>query len=183
MTNTRWVTSAGTMRAIADVDPEIAQIAFASERSIALGGWPRAVAGQSWASCAQFETDVASGAIPADVRVAMYDPERWRQTPTSEQRDPVSAIARFGEMARGLGYQVMITPHPGLVSVKGAVFTRDDDESEEDAYERSGIAEAAARAADIVETQAQRLQNDPSAIGRSSRRPPSGHAASTPRSS
>jgi hypothetical protein len=151
------------MRAIAAVDPEIARIAFACDRAIALGGWPGAVAGQAWASCERFEADVASGAIAADVRVAMYDPERWRHTPLAEQRDPVAAIARFGELAHRHGYLVMITPHPGLVSVKGGAFGREGDETEEDAYERSGIAEAAAAAADIVETQAQRLQNDPRA--------------------
>ncbi|MEW6060195.1 MAG: hypothetical protein AB1551_08690 [Actinomycetota bacterium] len=32
--------------------------------------------------------DVASGAIAPDVRVAMYNPERWKHTPLSEQRDP-----------------------------------------------------------------------------------------------
>ena len=163
MTTSLWVTSGRTMRAIAGVDPEIAQTAFASDRAIALGGWPGAVAGQAWASCELFEADVASGAIAADVRVAMYDPERWRHTPLAEQQDPVAAIARFGDLARQHGYRVIITPHPGLVSVKGGAFRREANETEEDAYERSGIAEAAARAADIVETQAQRLQNDPQA--------------------
>jgi hypothetical protein len=57
----------------------------------------------------------------------------------------------------------MITPHPGLLSVKGSALAREVDETEEAAYERSGITEAAARAADIIETQAQRLQNRPDA--------------------
>jgi hypothetical protein len=57
----------------------------------------------------------------------------------------------------------MITPHPGLVSVEGSSPASKIDESEEAAYERSGLTEAAARAADIIETQAQRLENRPDA--------------------
>jgi hypothetical protein len=93
----------------------------------------------------------------------MYDPERWRQTPVEEQRDPLGAMTRFGEVARQHGYVSMITPHPGLLSVKGSALARADSETEEAAYERSGITEAAARAADIIETQAQRLLNHPDA--------------------
>lgn len=159
----RWVTSTGTMSAIAAVDPEVADVAFGSGRSIALKGWPGAVTGLSWASCAQFEADVTSGVIGADVHVAMYDPERWRQTPSAEQRDPVAAIGRFGELAHRHGYVAMITPHPGLLSVKDGAVGRRAQETEEEAYARSGIGDAAARAGDIVETQAQRLQNDPPA--------------------
>jgi hypothetical protein len=158
-----WVTSKGTMEAIAAVDPEVAARVFVSDHAIALGGRPGAITGTSWASCAQFEADATSGAIGADVRVAMYDPERWRQTPLEEQRDPLGAMTRFGDVARQHGYVCMIAPHPGLLSVKGSALARDADETEEAAYERSGITEAAARAADIIETQAQRLQNRPDA--------------------
>ncbi|MEW6060196.1 MAG: hypothetical protein AB1551_08695 [Actinomycetota bacterium] len=60
----------------------------------------------------------------------------------------------------GTGTARSSLPTPGLVSVKGGAFRREANETDEAAYERSGIAEAAALAADIVETQAQRLQND-----------------------
>lgn len=151
------------MEAIATVDPEVAKAHFVSDHAIALGGRPGAITGTSWASCAQFEADATEGKITPDVRVAMYDPERWRQTPVEEQRDPLGAMARFGDVARQHGYVCMITPHPGLLSVKGSTLARDADETEEAAYERSGITEAAALAADIIETQAQRLQNRPDA--------------------
>jgi hypothetical protein len=158
-----WVTTAGTMEAIAAVDREVAAVAFGSDHAIALGGRLGAIAGRSWASCALFRVDASSGAIEADVRLAMYDPERWRHTPVLEQRDPIGAMARFGDLARRHGYVCMITPHPGLVSVEGSSLAPEVDETEEAAYMRSGITEAAARAADIVETQAQRLQNRPDA--------------------
>lgn len=158
-----WVTATGTMDAIAAVDPEVAEAVFVSDHAIALEGRPGAITGLSWASCAAFEADASSGAIGADVRVAMYDPERWRHTPAEEQRDTIGAMSRFGELAHRYGYVSMITPHPGLVSVEGSSLDRGPDETEESAYERSGITEAAARAADIVETQAQRLQDRPDA--------------------
>lgn len=151
------------MDAIAAVDPEIADATFGSDQAIALGGRPGAISGRAWASCAAFEAEVTSGAIGADVCVAMYDPERWRHTPADEKLDPVGAVTRFGRVARDHGYVCLITPHPGLVSVAGSALVRDAEETEEAAYERSGITEAAARAADIVETQAQRLQHRPDA--------------------
>lgn len=158
-----WVTSAGTMRAIASVDPDAAKASFTSPHAIALGGWPGATTGQAWASCEQFLSDAAAGLIAPGVRVAMYDPERWRHTPLDEQRDPVPAMTRFAEEARQRGYVVMITPHPGLMRVEGGLFRCAGGETQEDAYARSGMAGAAAAVSDIIETQAQRLQNDPEA--------------------
>jgi hypothetical protein len=153
------------MAAIAAVDPDVAARAFGSGRGIALGGglpsgWPGAITGRAWASLARFEADLGRGAVDAGVRVAMYDPERWRHTPPDEQRDPVTAIRRFIRLCRRRGYISMVTPYPRLVTVRGASFTAERGESEEDGYLRSGIVEAAA-AADICETQAQRLQSRP----------------------
>jgi hypothetical protein len=156
-----WVTAKGTIDAVARHDPEVAKELFESERAIALKGRPGAISGLSWASVAEFERDLEAGAIAADVKVVMYDPEKWKQTPQDEQLRPAPAMTRFGELAKAHGYTRIITPHPGLVSVEGSAFGRRDDESEEDAYLRSGLTQAAARAADIVETQAQRLQNRP----------------------
>ena len=151
------------MDAIAAVDPGVARAAFESDHAIALKGRPGAITGLAWASCAAFEADLDAGAIPDDVRVAMYDPERWRHTPPEEQRDPASAMERFGRIAAEHGYVRIITPHPGLMTAKGSVFDLRPGETEEQAYERSGLAEAAATSADIVETQSQRLQTDPEA--------------------
>lgn len=162
-----WATSAGSMQAIAAIDPGVAARAFGSGRGIALGGgspagWPGAITGRAWASLAAFEEDLRAGAIPAEVRVAMYDPERWRHTPIEEQRDPVAAIGRFVGWCRRHGLVSMVTPYPRLVTVRGAVFVAERGESEEDAYVRSRITVAAA-AADVCETQAQRLQDRPEA--------------------
>lgn len=154
------------MDMIAAVDPEVAEATFVSDHAIALGGRPGAVTGRSWASVASFEADLTSRSIDPEVRVAMYDPERWRHTPVEEQRDPFGAMERFGRLAQDRGYVRMITPHPGLVSVPDGPVVPAFGDTEEVAYERSGLTEAAARAADIVETQAQRLQGDPVAYRR-----------------
>jgi hypothetical protein len=162
-----WATSAGSIAAIAAVDADVATRAFGSGRGIALGAgsrgaWPGAIPGRAWASLVRFERDLHDGAIPADLVVAMYDPERWRHTPAPEQRDPRRAIDRFVELCRDRGYVSMVTPYPRLVTVPGAAFRARTGETEEDAYLRSGIV-ASAAAADVCETQAQRLQDRPDA--------------------
>jgi hypothetical protein len=157
----RWVTAAGTIRAIAQIDPDVAARIFGSHDAIALGGWPGATSGRSWASSARFAEDVANDTIPDDLQVAMYDPEHWDATPLDERLDPHTAIETFGSFARSKGYTVLITPHPNLVSAPGSPLAAKDAETRESAYLRSGIVEVAAANADVIETQAQTLQRDP----------------------
>ncbi|HEX9377679.1 MAG TPA: hypothetical protein VGB19_15755 [Actinomycetota bacterium] len=158
-----WVTSRGTVQSIARLDPEAAEAAFTTPTGIVLGGWPGAVHGRAWASCAQFEQDLEAGRIDPDVRAVMYDPEGWDRTPLAERQDPVTSIHRFALLAREHGYFTIVTPHQGLVEVPGGAFTRAPDETKEEAYLRSGLAAEAARYADACEAQAQRLQRDPAA--------------------
>jgi hypothetical protein len=157
----RWVTSAGTIGAIAAVDPHVADRVFGSSDAVALGGWPGATTGRAWASSERFAEDVAAGAIADDVTIVMYDPEKWDATPLPEKIDPVTHIAAFGDLARSNGYSVMVTPHPNLVSVPGSVHAPRPGETRESAYVRSGIVEASAAIADVYETQAQNHQRDP----------------------
>ena len=82
------MTAAGTIRAIAEIDHDLAVRVFGSRDAIALGGWSGAMTGRSWASSARFAEDVANGAIADDVEVAMYDPEHWDATPLDERLDP-----------------------------------------------------------------------------------------------
>jgi len=157
----RWVTAAGTMRAIAEVDPNVAARIFESRDAIALGGWPGATTGRSWASSTRFAEDVANETIQDDLQVAMYDPEHWDATPLDERLDPHTSIENFGTLARSKAYTVLVTPHPNLVSVPGSPLAPKDEEARESAYLRSGIVEVAAANADVIETQAQTLQRDP----------------------
>jgi hypothetical protein len=157
----RWVTAAGTIRAIAEIDPDVAARIFGSRDAIALGGWPGATTGRSWASSARFAEDVANETIQDDLQVAMYDPEHWDTTPLNERLDPHASIETFGTLARSKGYTVLITPHPNLVSAPRSPLAAKDAETRESAYLRSGIVEVAAANSDVIETQAQTLQRDP----------------------
>jgi hypothetical protein len=157
------VLTKGSIAAIHAIDPDTTRSIFAGPTSIALGGWPGSVTGWAWPSCAQFFSDLTSGAVPTDVRAVMYDPEAWEATPIEERRDPIRFIRRFARLGRRSGYFVIVTPHPGLVEVPGSTITRAADESREDACLRSGITSDAAREADACEIQAQRFQRDPAA--------------------
>ena len=159
----RWVVVAGTIRAIAEIDREVAERAFGTSDTVALGGWPGATNGRAWGSHAAFAAEIRAGTIPPEVRVAMYDPEGWERTPLEERLDPIGSIEAFGALARSSGYPVIVTPHANLVEVPGSRHARGDGESREDAYLRSGIVEAAAANADVIETQAQKMQRDPKA--------------------
>ena len=157
----RWVSVVGTIRALAALEPSAVDATFGAADAIALGGWPGATKGLAWASAARFADDLAGGAIPDDVRVAMYDPEHWDATPLDERLDPRRSIQAFCGLARAGGYTVLVTPHPNLVSVPGSPHAPRGGETREAAYLRSGIVEVSAANADIVETQAQTLQRDP----------------------
>ena len=159
----RWVTSAGTIGSVAEVDRQLADRVFGSPDAVALGGWPGAMTGRAWASAERFAEDVAAGAIAEDVTIVMYDPECWDATPLPERLDPLTHIAAFGALARSHGYAVMVTPHPNLVSVEGSAHAPRTGETREAAYLRSGLVEASAAIADVVETQAQNHQRDPGA--------------------
>ena len=153
----------GTIRAIAEVDAGVAERVFGSNDAIVLGGWPGATTGLAWASSAQFADDVETGSIPEDVRVAMYDPENWEQTPLAERLDPIGSIEAFCVLARSRGYFVLITPHANLVSVPESVHAPRAGETREEAFLRSGIVEVSAANADAVEVQPQKMQRDPPA--------------------
>lgn len=161
-----WLTSQGTVAAIARRDPEAAEATFAKPTGIIMGGWPGALHGQAWASCAAFEDDLMAGRIPVQVRAVMYDPEGWEKTPIEERRDPVTFMHRFANLARDRGFFTIVTPHQSLVDVPGGRHARGPDETMEQAYLRSGLAAEAARFADMSETQSQGLQRDPAAYRR-----------------
>src|SRR5438093_562773 len=140
----RWVTTRGTISAIAALDPQAADAVFGTPTAIALGGWPGSTHGMAWASHAKFAADVAAGVVPDAVRAVMYDPEAWEATPLAEKQDPVKYMQEFARLARERGYFVIITPHPRLVEVPGARCRRHVWETVEAAYLRCRIAAEAA---------------------------------------
>ena len=161
-----WIGTATTRGTLARIDSDAAAGLFGAPRSITLGepiGAPLAV---SWSSERRFARDVADGSIPSSVRIVLYDPEGWLATPPIERRSPVPAMLAFGALARANGYLPVITPHPSLMQVPGATCSAMAGEAIEAAYLRCGIQGAAARAADIVEVQAQFLETDHDAYER-----------------
>ena len=148
--------------------PRIAESLFGSARSVVLGFAPPGPGGPtalSWASEAAFELAIRNRWIPGTVKTVMYDPENWPSTPEKERVDPVAAMRSFSSAARALGYRVILTPHPSLMTVPGGRCTVGAGEPIEAAYVRCDIAGQAARYADVVETQAQYLETDPGAYG------------------
>lgn len=157
-----WILTTNTATVIDGIDPG-ATAAFTGPRALVLGGWPSATRAMGWASYATFASDFAAGTIPGDVRYVMYDPESWAATPLEEQRDPIRFMRAFSTLAHDAGYRVILTPHPNLTTVPGAVCLKRPEESISDAYLRCGIPGTAASLADVLDVQAQYLEADAAA--------------------
>ncbi len=155
-----WVLTGDNMSVINRIDPRVADRFFDTPVSYGLGTWSRSVPSLSWPSEAEFASDVREGRIPRGIQAVMYDPEKWPYTPLDEQIHPGKYMWKFALLAHRHGYYVIITPHPGLVDVPGALCQRAQGETREAAYLRCGIAADAARFADAYETQAQYLEDD-----------------------
>jgi hypothetical protein len=156
-----WIATRTNVETLERLAPELTDLFFDARDALVLGGWGSATAAMGWASVEAFERDLAAGAVPPSVRLAMYDPEAWAHTPWAEQRDPVPAMRRFAEVAREHGLRVMMTPHPSLVTVAGAACGQAVGETVVDAYLRCGIPGAAAEVADVVDVQVQALEREP----------------------
>jgi hypothetical protein len=155
-----WIGTVTTRGTLARIDPDASDGLLGAPRAITLGEPIGAPVALSWSSERRFARDLADRTIPASVRTVLYDPEGWLATPPAERRAPIPAMLAFGALARANGYLPVITPHPSLMAVHGAVCGAIVGESLEAAYLRCGIQAAAARAADIVEVQAQFLETD-----------------------
>jgi hypothetical protein len=159
-----WIATTPTLAHLRAFDPDASALFFDRSSSFVLGGaGTAAVAARAWSDEAAFEADLASGAIPPQVRYVMYDPEGWASTPRGERRHPIAAMRAFARAAGSAGYGVIITPHPNLVEVRHAACGAGPNEKESAAYVRCGIGAVAARVADVVEIQAQWLEWDPPA--------------------
>ena len=156
-----WVITRTNIELLESIDHDVTASYFDTPQTIALGGYGDAVIAQGWASLAAFEADVEAELVADDVTMVMYDPEAWEHTPIAEQLDPVAAMTAFAALARAEGYQVLMTPHPGLVAVHGAACMQRAGESVPAAFVRCGLPAAAAANADILDLQLQGLQQDP----------------------
>lgn len=155
-----WILTSNTATVLSGADADVMRRTIGGARTFVLGGWPGAVTAKGWASFATFEVDLRTGAIPQEVRSVMYDPESWASTPLAEQRDPVRYMRAFATLAHQAGFEVILTPHPNLTAVPGAVCHKWLEESIQDAYLRCRLPTAAAVLADVLDVQAQFLEAD-----------------------
>jgi hypothetical protein len=109
----------------------------------------------SYASYAQFASDIRTGAITYPYKWVAYDPEAWSQTPLYEQRNPVKYLRLFGKLAHAHGYKVMELPARDLGGVPGSACPARPGESLDPWYIRCNIAGAAAAYSDIYVLQDQ----------------------------
>lgn len=85
----------------------------------------------------------------------LYDPEAWSFTPADEQRDPVTAAARAAAVAHAHGLRLIVAPGLNLTTVldpAGQPRWR--------TFLSLHLAGQLARAADVIELQAQSLERD-----------------------
>jgi hypothetical protein len=161
-----WMATRVNVETLAGSDRDLTAQFFDDPDALVLEGWGGATTAMGWASVVAFEQDLAAGVIPDSVRLVMYDPEAWAHTPLQEQQDPATWMHRFAFLARNAGYRVMMTPHPGLVTVPGAVCAKAEDEGVVAAFLRCRIPEVAGATADVVDLQLQGLETNPAAYRR-----------------
>ena len=167
-----WVMQGGWVRFVVSDDRRIARELLLRPPSVVLGplgpidGRPdhRTVTAYAWPSYHRFSKYVTgTPGFYRDVDTALYDPESWDATPAREQRHVVEAMTAFASLGHERGWQVIVTPHPSLTQVANAECPARPDESANEAFVRCDMMGAAARVADVVESQAQSLERDPDA--------------------
>lgn len=92
-----------------------------------------------------------------DARAVIYDAEHWAQTPVDEQRSPVTFYDRAATIAHDHGLLFIATPAMDLVNANGKAANPAQD------FLSSDIDGATATNADVVDIQAQSLEQDPAA--------------------
>jgi hypothetical protein len=161
-----WLMGAGTLAGIHAADPALtAQVLNAPTTygaGSSLSGNPvqpglAATPVLGYTSYAQFAADIASSRITFPYTWVMYDPEKWAQTPVSEQQNPDRYMALFGQLAHAHGLKVIMAPAMDLGYVPGSVTPRLPREGITTWYLRANIAGAAAAAGDIVNVQTESL--------------------------
>jgi hypothetical protein len=97
---------------------------------------------------------LAGGRLPAGTRAVLYDPEAWSLTPPDEQRDPGRAAAQAAELAHAHGLKIIVAPALNLTTVLGPAGPAPRWQQFLDLQ----LAARIAKAADVVELQAQSLE-------------------------
>jgi hypothetical protein len=113
-----------------------------------------------FASYAAFAQAIEKQTIPAGIRYAAYDPERWSYTPLDEQREPINYMHAFTSLAHDHGLGSILVPGRDLMLVTGAACTKETGETLNQAFVRCDIAEGG-NGANLFVTQAAPVQTTP----------------------
>ena len=110
----------------------------------------------TFASAAALEDAVSRGQLRGGIYGVLYDPEAWSFTPVAEQRDPVRAAVRAAAVAHAHGLRLIVAPGLNLTTVL-------DPAGQQPRWQKFlslHLAGQLARAADVIEVQAQSLERD-----------------------
>jgi hypothetical protein len=110
----------------------------------------------TFASAAVLETAVRSNQLPRGVFGVMYDPEDWAFTPASEQQDPVQAATSAAAVAHAHGLRFIVAPAIDLTAILSAGGTAPRWRQ----FLDLGLIGRLAKVADVVDIQAQSLEQD-----------------------
>jgi hypothetical protein len=168
-TSNLWVIQGGWLGWVIYREPAIARRLFMTDPSIVLGtigpqAPHREVTSFAFSSYHRFSRSFTkSPHWLKGFTSVLYDPEAWDATPLRERKDPMTAIRSFASLAHEHHLRVVATPHPNLTTVPNARCVAGPDESATDAFLRCDMMGRAAAYADVVETQAQQFERDPTA--------------------
>ena len=110
----------------------------------------------TFASAAALKSAVDAGQIPSGTFGVLYDPEAWAFTPVAEQQNPVRAATAAAAAAHAHGLQLIVAPAIDLATVldsngKGPEWRQ---------FLDLDLVGRLAKVADVVELQAQSLEQD-----------------------
>lgn len=159
-----WVMTGWSIHLTNQLDPGTASHFFNTNTSVGTGpnsgGNPisdgfSTSAALTYASYAQFASDVQNGAISSSYKWVLYDPEMWSQTPLSEQQNPALYMKLFAQLAHANGYSVIEVPARDLAQVPGAACPQLPGENLDHWFVRCNMAGAAAAYSDVFVLQDQ----------------------------
>jgi hypothetical protein len=112
----------------------------------------------TFASATALESAVDAGQLPPGTFGVLYDPEAWAFTPVAEQQNPVQAATAAAAVAHAHGIRLIVAPALDLTTV----LTQGGQGPDWRQFLDLDLVGRLAKVADVVELQAQSLEQDTS---------------------